>query len=148
MATRTTLTAPILTLTFIAGLSLIGCDKVSNFWTANMLFKGESSKEIQDMPAKKLYTVQNNDLCAAYYGTMSTIIKEEISRRGLVESDQWADLNKNETWKGMTYCQIFASLGKPAGAKVGDEFTELNYPAGHYNFLNGELTTVIPTHKK
>ena len=110
-----------------------------------MLFKGESSKEIQGMPAKKLYTVQNNDLCAAYYGTMSPVIKEEISRRGLVESDQWSDLNKNETWKGMTYCQIFAALGKPTGATIGNDFTELDYSTGSYNFLNGELTSYTLT---
>ncbi len=132
---------PFLTLILIGAFGLIGCNKVSNFWNANTLFKGKNSSEIQGMPAQKLYTVQNNDLCAAYYGTMSPIIKEEISRRGLIDNDQWSDLNKNETWKGMTYCQIFAALGKPKGALIGDEFTELDYPNGKYQFLNGELTT-------
>ncbi len=135
------LLTPLLTLTLVGTFGLMGCNKITNFWNTSTLFKGQSSSEIQGMPAQQLYTVQNNDLCAAYHGTMSPIIKEEISRRGLVENDQWSDLNKSETWKGMTYCQIFAALGKPSGAVIGDEFTELDYPSGKYHFLNGELTS-------
>ena len=135
------LASAMITFTLVTAFSLIGCNKVTNFWNANMLFKGSSSTKIQAMPAQKLYTVQNNDLCAAYHGTSSPIIKEEISRRGLIDNDQWSDINKNEVWKGMTYCQLFAALGKPKSAVIGEQFTEFTYPTSSYTFLNGELST-------
>jgi hypothetical protein len=141
LSTRNLLLSSLLTLSFITAFSLIGCNRVTNFWNASMLFKGSSSASIQKMAPQKLYTVQNNDLCAAYHGSMSPAIKEEINRRGLVEADEWSDINKNEVWKGMTYCQLFAALGKPKSAVIGEQFTEFSYPDGSYNFLNGELTT-------
>jgi hypothetical protein len=145
LSTRNLLMSTLLTFSFITALSLLGCNRVTNFWNASFFFKGASSTSIQKMTPQKLYNVQNNDLCAAYHGSMSPAIKEEINRRGLIEADQWSDINKHEAWKGMTYCQLFASLGKPKSAVIGEQFTEFTYPEGSYHFLNGELTTFKTT---
>ncbi len=141
LSRKNVLMSAVLTFSLICGLSIMGCNRITNFWNASLLFKGSSSRSIQGMSTQKLYSVQSNDLCAAYHGAMSPNIKEELSRRGLVDNDQWVDINKNEVWKGMTYCQLFASLGKPSSAVIGDQFTEFHYSTGTYNFMNGELAT-------
>ncbi len=124
---------------FVTCCGILGCTQLNRFWNDNRLFEGTSSQKIEQASKEALVQVPTNDLCAAYHNHLNANIRDEISRRGLIESDQRSDIHRNEVWKGMTYCQIFASLGKPKETKLKSETTELVYGKTIYVFKNSEL---------
>ncbi len=124
---------------------LTGCTTVNSAWSQRYLFDGSSSASIQQMNAQQLYAVPSNDLCAAYSGTMSPLIKDEIQRRGLIiNQDNWTNVTNSKTWTGMTLCQLLASQGKPDTVVKGQTMIELDYSATAYQVENGEVTRIAP----
>ncbi len=124
---------------------LAGCASVNSMWTQRYLFNISSSTSIQKMNKNDLYAVPNNDLCAAYNGTMSPIIKAEIQRRDLIiNGNVWVDVNNGKTWQHMTLCQLLASQGKPNTVVKGETVVELDYDTTAYQVDNGVVTKISP----
>ena len=107
---------------------LIGCSTAqSQYGLLQMFSITKSASDIQDMDFKALYSIKNNDLCAAYFDSKSPILHQEIVRRNLIPSNQWDDVNRNVLIKDMPLCAVLASQGKPDGVIMGQKVLELHY---------------------
>lgn len=69
--------------------------------------------ELSGLNEEKIKSVDDQDLCEAYYHGGADNVRNEINRRELITERRWNQVDSNKVATGMTECAVYAALGSP-----------------------------------